>query len=188
MTTTNMKDYSIALTEFVDICNTGVSDYQNVWQSNSIRALVRKCTGLLTRLSINGNEFDTLKSIARSDLLGLSESIQAQGNVYDEFIREAERCGKRNPLPNVEEFTFLVERIRVKQASTMSQLDSVRALVELSSYDSGDDNELKQAINELCDMFFLQSGSENYDPTVLENLVKFKNNWFPTNTQQDFIV
>lgn len=174
-------DYAKALDDFVDICNTGVSDYQKVWQNNSIRALVRKCTGLLTRLSSSGREFDALKSIARADLLWLADAIQTE-KIYDEFIGEAERCGKTGPLPSVEEFSLLIERTRVKQSAIMAQMDSVRALVELSSYfdsEAGGHNELMKTIDELCYNFRAQRGLDpvhlqHYDPVVLEKLVKFR--------------
>lgn len=171
------KDYSKALDEFMDICNTGVSEFEQVWHDYMIRALVRKCVSILTRLSTPQESIECLKSVARADLLFLADSLRVtQYEVNKEFIEEADKCGKSGSLPLYDDLTQIIERVSAKHATIITHMDSILALIDILS-NEGQEDALRASVEELCKKFHDQG---DYDRTVGEQLIKFKNDWFPT--------
>lgn len=167
-------DYPKALAEFIDICNTGISEYKTVWQDHSIRALVLKCAVTLRVLALKSAPPGFAKGIealVREDLHFFSESLQAkQGGIYTEFLEVAANTGKRGPIPKEDEFAQVIERIRGRHAEITAQLDSIQEMIRVNCSPERE-KELRADLQELIEKFQAQSG---FDPVVLERLVSFQ--------------
>lgn len=85
-----MVDFVKALDEFIDICNTGKSEYEKIWKDHSVRAMVRKCVAILTRLAYPNDA----KKIVKADWLFIMESLTLDGTLdenVNEFIAQCKK-------------------------------------------------------------------------------------------------
>lgn len=99
-------DYVKALDEFIDICDTGRSQVDKKWPDHSIRALVRQCVAILTRLAYPGDE----KKIFKADWLFIAETLGALasadgnlGKMIDQANKYAEHGTIFHPFEDAHE-------------------------------------------------------------------------------------
>lgn len=167
------EQYADALSEFVDICNTGSSEYEKVWTDHTIRSMVRMCISNLTILSAPKPVIDFIRELARSDVHFLSEVVQsAFTNPYSEFVTEASKCGKDGPLPSA----LAIDRIGTRQSAIVAQLHAVRGLIDIAAPPEVKHAALRITLSDICGRL---AGQLGHNEVVLENLVLYKQRWFP---------
>jgi hypothetical protein len=96
-TTTPPIDYIKALDEFIDICDAERQQVDKKWPDHSIRALVRQCVAILTRMAYPGDE----KKIFKADWLFIAENLgalaSADGNL-GKMIAQANKYAEHGTI------------------------------------------------------------------------------------------